>query len=196
LTRYIEDQEQPERQVEDRERGFDASQRMRPGHLVEVVQREVRSGEERAHRRADQEDADRAVDEQESLVGTRAQQVVRLLPVLIADRLDDEGEKDQDPHPVGPAETRRIELGKCREQGSAKEHQRGEREFPLASQRVDDELLFAVRARYLPEQRLPALDEVERQKQRSHDRDEDPPDLLQQRRAETADHVKLPPGRF
>ena len=58
----------------------------------------------RALRRADQNNAKRTVDYQKNFINRRPQQVIRLLAVLVADRLDDEGKEDGDPGPIGAAE--------------------------------------------------------------------------------------------
>ena len=102
----IEDQEQTQGKVEQAEGRFQAAQRMGPGHQVVLAQHKVRAGEKGADRGADQENAHRAVDEEKEFKGLRPQQVAGLGTVLVADRLEDEGEENQDPDPVGPAEGR------------------------------------------------------------------------------------------
>ena len=67
-----------------------------------------------------------------------AQQVAQLVLELIADSLQHEGEQDDHPQPVGTAETGAVEQGERGEEGSAEGDERGKREFPLATCRVDD----------------------------------------------------------
>ena len=74
----VEDQKQPQGEVEQAEGRLQAPQRMGPGHEVVLAQGKVRAGEKGADRGADQENADRAVDEEKEFIGLRPQQVAGL----------------------------------------------------------------------------------------------------------------------
>ena len=101
----IKNQKQPQGQIEDREGRFEASQRMGPTHLIELVQGEIGAGKKRAHGRPDQQNTDRAVDEQKQFIRSGSQQVTRFFPLFITHRLNDEGKKNQNPCPVCPTKT-------------------------------------------------------------------------------------------
>ena len=166
---------------------------MGPGDHVVGRELEVGTGEKGAHGRADQQDAHRTVDEQEQLVYPRTEQVHGFFPVLVADRLDNESEQDQDPDPVGPAERCRVELGKRGEQGPAEQDQGGKGQLPFPAQRIDHQALFGFGFRHLPEQGLSSLDKGQEEEQGPDNRAEQPPQMLQGRVIKIANHVSSPP---
>ena len=121
--------------------------------------------------------------------------VPRFFAELVADRLDDEGEQDQNPHPVGAAKGGRVKLGKGGEQRPAKQHQGGEGHLPFAAERVDDQVFFGRGLGHLPQQALPALDKGEKQKQGANHRTDQPPEVLQGFVIQLFYHFNFPPVR-
>ena len=155
----------------------------------------IGAGVKGADRRADQENADRAVDKEKAFVNQAAIDVPRFFAELVADRLEDEGEEDQDPHPVGAAEGGGIEFGKGGKQRPAEENQGGEGHLPFAAQGIDDQVLFGLGFGHLPQQALPALDKGQKQKQAADHGTEQPPEMLQGCIIKMFYHFNFPPVR-
>ena len=100
---------------------------------------EVAALEEGGYGTAQKQRTQQAVDDEAHLEGLGAEEVAELVLELVADGLQDEGEEDEHPQPVGPAEGGAIEQGERCEERSAEGDQRGEGELPLATRGVDDE---------------------------------------------------------
>ena len=74
-----------------------------------------------------------------------AQQVAQFRLELVGDGLEHEGDKQQDPDPVGTAETGAVKQWERGEERSAERYERGESELPFPSCRIDDQLpLFLI----------------------------------------------------
>ena len=84
-----------------------------------LIDIEFGPGEKRADRRAEEQGTEDAVYNQENAVGRLAQEVAALGLVFIRDRLQDEAEEDENPHPIGPAKAGRVEQGERGEEGPA-----------------------------------------------------------------------------
>ena len=78
-------------------------------HQISLGDSKLSPEEEHRHSHTQQDAAYRAVDEEENVVDAGTQQVARFLTVFIAYSLQHEAEENQDPEPVGTAETCGIE---------------------------------------------------------------------------------------
>lgn len=110
-----------------------------------LVDDEVRTGEEGADGGSHDERPQTAVDQKESPECVPAQQVAQFRLELVGDGLEHEGDKQQDPDPVGTAETGAVKQWERGEERSAERYERGESELPFPSCRIDDQLpLFLI----------------------------------------------------
>ena len=175
-----------EHPVPDVEQDVDAVPRVGPaaddGHRevahVALVNHKVRPGEEGGHGRAQQQRAENAVEHQEALPYRLPFRAVHAGLKLVGHGLKHEREQNEHPGPIGTAEAGAVEQREGSEEGSAKGHQRGERELPLAPGGVDEQRTLFGSLAQLEEQRVSALHEKQEHQQSPQQRDEEPPIML------------------
>ena len=102
---------------------------------------EVRALEERSYGTAQKQRTQQSVEDEAPLERLRAQEVAELVLELVADSLNDEGEEDDHPQPVGSAKRGGVEEGIGGEEGSTEGDQCSESELPLTAGRVQHQPL-------------------------------------------------------
>ena len=143
------------------------------------IDHKLRPGEERGHRRTEQQRAGDPINNKEYLIGTLTQQISLLRLVFVRDGLQDEAKQDQRPYPIGAPETRGVEKREGGEERAAEGHEGGEGQFPFAARRVEEHFPLPLVAAEGEDQRLPALHEKEEHQERAQQGDDKPPVVLQ-----------------
>ena len=100
---------------------------------------EIAALEEGGHSAAQEQRTEQAVDDQAHLESLGTQEVTEFVLELITDSLQDEGEENDHPQPVGSAKRGAIEQGEGCEERSTEGDQCGKGELPLAARGVDDQ---------------------------------------------------------
>ena len=126
---------------------------------------EVRAGEESGDGSAQEQRTEDAVQHQQPLERLYAEQIPHLALELIADSLQHEGEEDNHPEPVRPAETGGIEERIGGKERSAEGDERSEGELPLAACDVDNQPSLVCRAAKREDERVGSLYEHEEDEQ-------------------------------
>ena len=104
---------------------------------VALLDDEVAALEEGGYGTSQQQRTEDAVQHEECLERARTEQVAQLVLELIAHGLEDKGEEDDHPQPVGTAEGGAVEQWEGGEEGSAEGDERSERELPLTAGGVE-----------------------------------------------------------
>ena len=108
-------------------------------HEVFLGHDEVAAFEEGCHSTTQEHRTYDAVQHQEELECPGTQQIAEFVLELITDSLQHKREQDNHPQPVRTTKAGGVEQGEGGKEGATKRHERGEREFPLATCRVDDQ---------------------------------------------------------
>ena len=130
-----------------------------------LIDGEVAAGEEGADGGTDEQGSEDTVDHQEDAEGFAADQVFLLVLELIGNGLEDEGEQDQDPHPVGAAEAGAVEQREGGEEGTAEGDECREGQLPFAAGGIEDHPLLEIAQRTVAQVEIGSLDEHQEDEQ-------------------------------
>ena len=144
----------------------------------QFVHREIGAREESPHGRSHQEGRKDTVAHECDAETFHPQNIAFLVLELIGHGLEYEGHKEQDPNPVGSAETGAVKQRERGEESTAKGDQRGESEFPLAPGGIQDHAFAGFIQRTVPQMQVGSLDKHQEHQQSCQKGHKAPPVLL------------------
>ena len=134
--------------------------------------------EECAYGYANKEGAEDAVEYEEAAVAVGTEDIAGLRLEFIGHCLKDEGEENEHPHPVCPAERGAVEEGKRCEECAAEGDEGGESKLPFAAGGIDYKAAFGLVAAKTENLAVGSLHEGEEYEESGQEADQEPPVLL------------------